>query len=832
MFFSVLTWLFVCILVAVGSFQPYDKISFDASAALQQGDRTGLIQPSSSESCVNMLLRSGQLYGVAPRIMSYGFPQHHHGKQQSNLKCGGVLGFDIDPQLVSPSAISVVEKSRSFCEPIGQHLSAVDVAGACRATKLTSVVRNSRSLPDSLVPRSGSVEEQTCIDAHQQRPFYALRASQLRLVCESKGLPSWGGRSALLNRLYTDQSTFDSPENESAGNSDSSWVPDSLQQWSRLSIDQLLRRREQIHNEVNDSRVKCSERSRDDYIASLNRAFDKPSYPVTNKAVKDLYKSAKAADMKGDKNLYRKILYKLRVATPHDARVVRRLSRLERESGNLQRARSVLLEAVRGSHCQNALMWHALGLLAATADDARSLFKKAIAVDPLVPHSYHALGTLEHSEGNIAKAMSVVKEGVVNVPGNHRLQHALGDLYREAQLVDHAEECYKESLRVGPDASRAFSFTSLAYTAYEGKNMGVCQTWLRRAITANNGRQSSAWVALAQFEEIMGRVANARSICLSGISQYEEHLARVGDELTLTQDTAMDMISGNRADVAIIPPARSGDRFISVYRTLIRLETEHGSVSSVEAAFERAVHACPNNWRLLSDWAVVLASNGVVDRARSIFSEACEIAGSLHAEPYRLYALHEMSQGDFASARQILLKGALEMSKTGDGGLGGLTGMPELFHTWAICEWTTGRSMRRVELLLDTSLRLVQPGPEGSELRAYVLFTLARLQFALGENILAEHCLSLCLHENTMPSGNERVWKLWAVLAEARGDSYFAERCVDEIERLHARDDITMNYAKFVRREPWYWKLFGSQEPTSAFFNSHTFPDYLNDVLR
>jgi hypothetical protein len=220
-----------------------------------------------------------------------------------------------------------------------------------------------------------------------------------------------------------------------------------------------------------------------------------------------------------------------------------------------------------------------------------------------------------------------------------------------------------------------------------------------------------------------------------------------------------------------------------------------------------------------------------------------------HADPYRLYAEFEMSLGNYVEARRILYRGAKAVSESSDGGLGNRRGLAELFHTWAVCEWHL-ENVSRAELLFDHALRLTEAGEEGSRLRSFSLYSIARLEYYCGELTLAQHCIGLCLKENLMPGGNSKIWELWADIAadmdnsdlelQCREQSKVTKRQEDDnspegLSRLLAfptRDASSSGLSRiqgpdmqqWLRRDPWYHKLFGDEAFSSSFFTGAKLP--------
>jgi tetratricopeptide (TPR) repeat protein len=627
--------------------------------------------------------------------------------------------------------------------------------------------------------------------------------------------------------------TKDRSSSKEAAPAEKKTTVNSLAEWARtVDLEPLLQRREEIHREKwtgkpsqrpDASRSSNKEdppqplfRSREDLVTSLTKLFDKSSASkYSNLQVQQMYAAAKLADQQGQRGVAREILTQLLEATPQDARLYRRLARMEKEEGRISQAREILQRGLR-VHPKNAYLWQGLGQLAATETEAKKFYRRAIRSDPTMPNAYHALGTLEHSQGYIAKAMQTLKKGIEYCPTNHRLHHATGDLYRDAKMLDMAEKAYHKALRYGPDVSRGFCYTALAYVAYENGQVDAARAWLQKGTQLNQGRQANAWLALAQMEEAEGRVEAARQTCAMALNRYEKgllirHKRRQQGKQSTSQATAnvrgsCDAVSVKNSLLENVPVYRSGDRFFNVYRTWVRLEEQYGTLESAEAVYERAAAAFPQNFKIALDWADLYAKLKLPHRARQIFVMATARAGSFHGDPYRRFAEYEMSRHDYETARKILFRGALRLSESGQG-----RGLAELYHTWAVCEWHLG-DLGRAEVLLDHALRLTPAGAEGSAMRSTFLYTLASLQHYRGEHLLAQHCLALCLKENV--GSTAKLWDLWAEAARALGKDDLESQCLAQAEQAREPHDARLLPAKpedlkdMMRRDPWHYKLF------------------------
>jgi tetratricopeptide (TPR) repeat protein len=426
----------------------------------------------------------------------------------------------------------------------------------------------------------------------------------------------------------------------------SSSSANSLEEWARTyNIEPLVRRRERIHKEKREGKAVTKQPSGSETSkemanakptkAYLSKLFDAPASQYSNWEVKQMYAAAKTADKNGDRAVTKQILQKLKEATPRDARIYRRLARIENEEGNVEGARKVLKDGLK-LHPNNSYLWHGMGQLemkVGNDDAARRHYMKAIQLDPAFPNPYHALATKEHSKGHIAKAMKLLKAGLQYCPTNHRLHHALGDLYREAKMLDMAEKSFLRALEHGPEVSRGFAYTSLSHVAYELGDIAKCRSWLRKAVAINNGRHAKGWISLSRLEESEGDSDAARAICIAGLNNYEKVLLnranpQLSSSVSLTASLLQDPVQMKNEMFEKLPKYRSGDQFLVVYRNWARLEERYGTPETVEEVYSRASTAFPLDWKLPLEWALYNAKQGYFERAGLLFREACHTVTS------------------------------------------------------------------------------------------------------------------------------------------------------------------------------------------------------------
>lgn len=697
--------------------------------------------------------------------------------------------------------------------------------------------------------------------------------------------------------LFTEVVVEEEEEEEEESN-----TPNSLAEWTRSAVDseKLTQKRQEIHrqkrvgkkppsstdddtdNDINkntnnyknnkNNRADAAAAKTKEYLLKLTNAMKtSPSSPyASNKEVKELYDASKKADQLGEPLLAIQLLDSLLQVTPNDARIYRRLSRMHREQDNLALARSTLQDGLRKLP-KNPWLWHGLGQLELSIGRTEvgiKCYQRAITEDITFAHSYHAWGIHEFSNGQIAKAMKILKKGIEYCPTNHRLHHALGDLYRGAKLLTDAERSYRRAIEEGPSVSHSFAYSALAGVAYEQGDVSEARRWLYRSIETNDGRHAQGWLALAQIEEAEGDVEKALTVCEASIIRYEKGLLEAqqrykqkgssprsrynnninrqrksDDELDIIDKFPKDPTTSNGIEEGLlksIPKYRSGDKFHGVYRHWARLEGRYGTYDNTNRVYERASIAFPFDYKISLDWARYHSKLRNVEKAQSLYTEACNRASRRHhvADPYREYAAFEMDLGQYEQARNILFLGAQKLtprrssSDDDDDDVGNNnnqknnSGLAQLYVTWAVCEWHL-QNIPRAEALFDHALQLAAVGDddEGSELRSFILYSMARLEYYERQEIhLAQHCIGLCLKGEPLPGNdnNAPVWELWAEIADYMNNPHLEEECLKEATKCKnigggsssssALETINMlkgsqKMKNIMRQEPWHDKL-------------------------
>jgi len=398
-------------------------------------------------------------------------------------------------------------------------------------------------------------------------------------------------------------------------------------------------------------------------------------------------------------------------------------------------------------------------------------------------------------------------------------------------MLDLAEESYLEGLQHGPPWSKSFVYTSLSFVSYARGQPRDARTLLRQSLEVNGGMHAQGVIALAQLEESEGNIQGARAVYRGAVSRYEKR--RRGRSSFHSRATKQPQ----GKNVLTLDKQRNqytrsfnGDKWINVFHSWARMEQLHGTYETAHVVFGKAARLFPDNVGLLIKWAELQVSNhrDGTEKARLLYEAACHLVGGMSSEPYWKFAIFEMKSKNFLKAQSVLVIGAQALGEESSSSPDGSSGLALLFHMWGVCEYHLGNHSRAEELF-DDALRVT--GSEDGDfttMRSLILYSMARLEFARGEYLLAQHCIGLSLKENLLPGGNSLIWKLWYEIAEKMENAHLATRCkeqallrweeeqgsgtmVSDLSRLLGNGRLPERTGAAMkdmfRRTPWYSKV-------------------------
>lgn len=572
-----------------------------------------------------------------------------------------------------------------------------------------------------------------------------------------------------------------------------------------------------------------SSSSSTEYLQKLTQTFQ--SSPYSKSQLQTMYNSAKEADQRGDITASKTLLLQLLSLTPHDGRILRRLSRLEQSKGDMQQARSYLLQGLKiPDPSTQGYFYHALGVMEvqqANFKQARTYFTKALELQPTFPNTYHAWSRMEYSQGNIKLAVRLLKKGLFYTKTNHRLYHELGNLYREAGLYQKSEECLQKGIDLmKKDPNRnfplSFLYTSMSYVYYEMHGYDEAKLWLEKALSINN-LHAQGWLALAQLEESEGNIKLAEETYIKATSFYESFMERKKRQ----NKNRNNKVSG-------------GDRWSTVYLSWGRME--RNELKRVEM-YQRALRYFPNQ---LAVWMelikVVSTKKGNFKMTKQLFELACAKVGKRNVEPYQHYAEYEISLSNLERARSIYLQGAQVVCNNNNNSDEEMLdrSLSKFFHSWAKLEIRL-HNFKIANQLLDKSLQVLPIIANdnntiiGSLAKGDIFMTMAKMEYKRENYYMAQHCICQSLLQvQSLDEEYEddehaiklavQLWRLWSDIAYRMRNEKLERDCWEQVCIKEGRNDdrnsITANSVasrktvlnrqmkKILGKAPWYRKLF------------------------
>ena len=191
-----------------------------------------------------------------------------------------------------------------------------------------------------------------------------------------------------------------------------------------------------------------------------------------------------------------------------------------------------------------------------------------------------------------------------------------------------------------------------------------------------------------------------------------------------------------------------------------------------------------------------------------------------HANPYRLYANHEISLSNHARATAIFLLGAEAVLKSLGEFHDDSKGLSALFYDWGRFEKDHMKNAKRAKVLLDEALRLTTPND--SELRSNILYNMGELEFQDKKYYIAKHFACLSINESEI-NGSKEAWTLWANVAKRLGQDKLEQTCLTQAKIQGKKqmklwtDDESLSPSQLLKdsnlkdmlgKTPWNRKLF------------------------
>ena len=272
---------------------------------------------------------------------------------------------------------------------------------------------------------------------------------------------------------------------------------------------------------------------------------------------------------------------------------------------------------------------------------ARSLFRKALAVDPKCSAALLQLGVLETKEQNWDEAQTHFERVLTFDQRNSRVlqAYALCESHRPEGNSRKAIGLFERALEAKPRDGGIFQ----AYALYVGDSLGdvdAARKLLRKG-TEVDKRHAPLWQAWGVLETRQGNPHDARNIFQQGI-------------------WACAQLTGSQS---------GGHRCARLWQAWGVLEAKEGNHAAARRCFSRALDADNRNVPTITAWVQMEEEHGNFQEARYIYERALGkfSAGSeLKMTLWRNYELMEQRLGEHAAAQSVYQRAMREAMTMGD----------------------------------------------------------------------------------------------------------------------------------------------------------------------
>jgi len=122
--------------------------------------------------------------------------------------------------------------------------------------------------------------------------------------------------------------------------------------------------------------------------------------------------------------------------------------------------------------------------------DAASLYREAIAARPQAPDAYLGLCALLEAQGQANQGLSTLEAGAKANPEDLSLLSALGQEYRDRDLLPAAEETYAKIAALSQGAAQAEAYRQLGHMYMQARQFGAAFGAYQKAVVAAGGSQT------------------------------------------------------------------------------------------------------------------------------------------------------------------------------------------------------------------------------------------------------------------------------------------------------------------------------------------------------
>lgn len=344
-------------------------------------------------------------------------------------------------------------------------------------------------------------------------------------------------------------------------------------------------------------------------------------------------------------------------ATVANAHILQAWGIMEQKNRNHARAKGLYIAATRvdPQHCAS---WVSLGLfeqkIARDVYAARECFQRGVEADPKNYYVWHAWGVLEQQLGNMQKARQCFRNGVRANPKNAATYVVWGVLEYRARRYKDAERLFIRARDVNPRNTHAL--VAYAILSEARGEVGKARRLLSEAIAIRT-RDAGAYQTFGMLEMRSGDFEAARRMFARGLKADRRH-APTYLAWAMMEEMSGDLYRARKLFQDGVWANPRSPQVVRLWHAWAGLERRDGCVDVARRLYAHGLRVQGDSSAILSSWAVMEASQGDLQSARSKMEEVVRLYPQ-KPEVWRRYESLERSFGSLERAAKISARAAV-----------------------------------------------------------------------------------------------------------------------------------------------------------------------------
>jgi protein O-GlcNAc transferase len=295
-----------------------------------------------------------------------------------------------------------------------------------------------------------------------------------------------------------------------------------------------------------------------------------------------------------------------------------------------------------------ALQLHKAGRI----QEAASLYRQALILDPHQPDATHLLGLTALQQGDAATAVDLIGRAAGRAPQNPLFQHNLGNAHAAAGAFHDAAKAFRRAIALAPKYVEAHA--NLGVALARARKLDDAAASLRRAVSIDPSYAPAYFTlanVLAERSRDVEALENYERALSCGLNTAEVHLGRARALLRVGRRdeaaAAVERILGNpiptlsllrelgvllfdcglpaKAEQLLRDVVRRAPDDIPALLLIATISQSDGRRSDAEATLQTAVSIDPRNAEAHNRLGTLLLERGELEQARARFAQALSI---------------------------------------------------------------------------------------------------------------------------------------------------------------------------------------------------------------